>query len=363
MEPLKNIYSEKFLLDFAHRLGGVYTDFDEKKFINKTISPPWPDLELKQRMSRIADVTIELLPSDVFLAAAILEKLCEEVSHSTQGMNFGYMFVPECIEKLLLPHPERAFEAFEKITSFTSCEFAVRIFLIKHQELGMAYMNTFADSTKEGVRRFASEGCRPRLPWAMALPALKKDPSPIFPILHKLMDDPSEFVRRSVANNLNDISKDHEDLVLDFARKHLSNGVERKKLIKHGLRTLLKKGHTQALNLFGSNAAHFEMVQFQTAATVRVGDYLTFEFGLANTDEQTLDLRIEYAIYFKLANGSHNKKVFKITERKLAASDTLTINKRHSFKPITTRKYYKGEHHLSIIINGREQSKASFLLV
>ncbi len=215
------------------------------------------------------------------------------------------------------------------------------------------------------VRRLSSEGIRPMLPWAMGLPYYKKDPSDIIPILENLKDDPEEFVRRSVANNLNDISKNQPELVLDIADKWFGENENRNRLVKHALRTLLKQGNSRALAHFGyAEIKSIALSDFEiNQARVKVGEAIPFSFKLKNKETKQARIRVEYAIYYLKSNGTHSKKVFKISERDLAAQSLVEIEKSHSFRVITTRVFYPGIHKLSLIINGKEFESNEFELI
>jgi 3-methyladenine DNA glycosylase AlkC len=225
----------------------------------------------------------------------------------------------------------------------------------------MEFLLELAKHENENVRRFASEGCRPRLPWAMALPQFKKDPSPIIPILAQLKDDESEFVRRSVANNLNDISKDNPDLVLKLSKKWLGKSERRNWIIKHASRTMLKAGNKRALMLFGyGNPKRINVQNFEVKTKkVKIGDYLKFSFKLNVKNSQKSKLRLEYAIDYLKANNLHNKKVFQISENIYSPGDHF-FSKKHSFAEMTTRKHYPGLHKVSIVVNGEIKSTQSF---
>ena len=167
---------------------------------------------------------------------------------------FGFvkMIFPDFVEVYGLDDWEASIPALEEFTQQTSAEFAIRPFIVRYPERTMAQMLEWAGHAHEGVRRLSSEGCRPRLPWAIALSALKADPSPILPILDRLKGDPSESVRRSVANNLNDISKDNPDVVIGVLRRWQADDTdEMHRLTSHALRTLLKAGNLDALALLG----------------------------------------------------------------------------------------------------------------
>jgi 3-methyladenine DNA glycosylase AlkC len=216
----------------------------------------------------------------------------------------------------------------------------------------MKQMLSWAISDNHHVRRLACEGCRPRLPWAIALPAFKKNPEPVLSLLKILMNDESEYVRRSVANNLNDISKDNPEIVLNWAQQWLGENKNTNWIIKHACRTLLKQGNQKALALFGfAKAEHIEISQFEVQANVALGENLPFSFLLKCQKAQLGKCRIEFAIHFVKANGSQTQKIFKISESDYADKEKQ-IKKYFSFKKISTRKYYAGKHQLSIIING-----------
>ena len=259
---------------------------------------------------------------------------------------------------------EAAVDALEAITQFVSCEFAVRPFLLKFNGKMISRMKKWSKHENFKVRRLASEGSRPRLPWAMAIPYLKEDPSPILPILENLKNDPSEWVRRSVANNLNDIAKDHPDLVIRLARKWKGISKETDAIIKHGSRTLLKKGHAEILSHYGLKAEQVHVSAFKILTPkVNNGKDLVFCFQVSNGSEHKQTIRLEYGLYYLRANGQWSKKVFKISEKQVGSGVKLTIERKQSFKKITTRVFYPGKHKLSVIVNGEEKGTKMFELV
>ena len=276
------------------------------------------------------------------------------------------MFLPDYVEKYGLANTDyqTSIHAIEQITQFTSCEFAVRPFIIQYPQKMMQQMLVWTTHESEHVRRLASEGCRPRLPWAMALPSLKQEPSPILPILTQLKNDPSEYVRRSVANNLNDITKDNPEIVLQIAQGWKGESPQTDRILKHGCRTLLKQGNTTVLQLFGFGAVDgIALSNFRILTpSVKIGDYLQFSFELTNKAPQPILLRLEYGLYYLKSNGSLSRKVFKISEKQYDGQRTTTILRKQSFRLITTRQFYTGQHQLSIIVNGRELAKESFEL-
>jgi len=363
MEPFKNIYNENFFSLFTSSLKQVYPTFEPARFMDHIYDDEWEGRELKQRMRHITKALRKQLPDDfqesVGLIIRTIEKLKEKgiKEHSVE-----YMFFPDYIECYGLEHVDVSLSAIERITQFTSCEFAIRPFIIRYQGYLMEKMQLWSKHADHRVRRLASEGCRPRLPWAMALPGLKKDPSPIQPILENLKNDGSEFVRRSVANNLNDIAKDNPDLVIETVKRWKGDTKETDWIVKHASRTLLKQGNPELMRLFGFGSIDDIRISSFKVHTpkVQLGDYLKFSFRLENISEGPVNIRLEYGIYYKKANGSLSRKVFKISEKGYAANSTALVERKQHFKPITTRVYHAGEHQVSIIINGVEGQKESF---
>ncbi len=363
---LKDMYSPEFYEGFSTVLKECITDFDVQLFQSKIFTAEWEQKELKDRMRHTSLVLHDFLPNDFEQALECIHK-CIDLLRKSKLSKYGFefMFFPDYIELYGQNHFEQSMMSMKEITKFTSCEFAVRPFIIASQKRGLAIMEEWSLDENEHIRRLASEGARPRLPWAIALPALKKDPKPLVPILENLKNDPSEYVRRSVANNLNDISKDHPEFVLKVFNQWIGGDKNRNKLVKHGARTLLKKGDVRALRLFGwepNPSISINQLMIHTPK-VKVGEALDFEFNIENSSKKEAVVRLEYAIYYKRSNGEQSKKVFKISEKKCQAKSSLRVKRKQSFKVISTRRYYEGEQGLSIIINGVENEKRSFLLI
>jgi 3-methyladenine DNA glycosylase AlkC len=362
----KDIYSVPFYDRFSGIAGEVIPSFDKTKFMQSIFSGGWEKKELKERMKHTALVLHDFLPGDFDSSAKVIEQLIAKLRQNDFGeASLEFMFFPEYIERFGLDHFETSIKTIESVTQFTSCEFAVRPFIIKYGGEMINQMLQWSLHKSENVRRLSSEGSRPRLPWAMALPALKNDPAPILPILENLKNDPSEWVRRSVANNLNDISKDNPGIVIDIAKKWKGISRETDAIIKHGCRTLLKQGHPVILEYYQLNrsdkieVSDFKIINPRLAA----GDDLIFSFTLQNREVTPQNIRMEYGVYYLKQNGQHSKKVFKISERTFQPDEKAGITRKQSFRIITTRKFYPGAHKLSIIINGQEREAAEFELI
>lgn len=355
-EPLKNVYSEEFIVSLSRELEAVYGQFDSERFRERIFSDDWAQKELKARMMHISVILHQFLPRNYKKTIEILKSV------SSRFSGFEYMFFPGYVELYGLNEYEESILALEHFTKFSSSEFAVRVFIKKYQNRMMVQMERWAESSNHYMRRLASEGCRPRLPWAMALPEFKENPAPVLKILEKLKYDESEDVRRSVANNLNDISKDNPQRLVDVAQKWFGQNTDTDRLVKHACRSLLKQGNPKILELFGFvKPSHIRIEAFKLQESVNMGENLAFSFILQTQQGNLGKLRIEYAIDFMKSNGKRSRKLFKISEADYSAPKKA-ITKQYSFKNISTRKYYIGIHGLAIIVNGQELADDHFVL-
>ncbi|HEY0742821.1 MAG TPA: DNA alkylation repair protein [Chryseosolibacter sp.] len=364
-DALKHMYNPGFFEKLCPVMRATIPKFDCQYFIHRIFNNQWPELELKQRVRHIAVTLHDFLPHDFPAAASILVSLSHALRRSeVTEQGFATIFIPEYVHVYGLEHPEESLDALEEITQLVSAEFAVRPFLIQYPDLTMQRMKEWSKHSNANVRRLSSEGCRPRLPWAMGIPTLKKDPAPILPILENLKADPSEYVRRSVANNLNDIAKDHPNLVLTIAKKWLGKNEDTNRIIKHGCRTLLKKGNEQVLGLHGYNPKSRGVLKaFELPKTkVKIGDQLNFSLAFVNKERTATPYRLEYAIDYLTSTGKRSWKIFKITENELEAGESITLVRKQSFKNLTTRKHFKGKHRLTILSNGKKVGAKEFMV-
>lgn len=365
-EPFKNVYNPTFFKQFTHHLTTVVPAFDTQGFLKTLFDNEWEAKELKERMRHTTLVLRAYLPNDFETnVTSLLQTIDELKAHKIKENSIEYMFIPDFIEQYGMDDFQTSVRAFEEITQFTSCEFGVRPFLIKYPAKMMSQMLEWSKHEQPTVRRLASEGSRPRLPWGMALPFLKKDPAPLLPILENLKKDPSESVRRSVANNLNDISKDHPETVVNWVGKWKDGSKEIDWLIKHGCRTLLKDGRPDVLAFFGFGTVdQLEISDFEVhTPKVAIGESLAFSCRLQNKSDKPEKIRLEYGIYYLKANGSLSRKVFKISEKTYEPHIGVQLKRQQPFKLITTRKFHVGLHQVALIINGKEYDKHDFELV
>lgn len=263
-----------------------------------------------------------------------------------------------------LHHPEIALDALERMTCYFSAEFDIRPFLVNHPGMTLSRMRQWSHHQDWRLRRLASEGSRPRLPWGMRLNSFIRDPTPCLEIIEPLHADPHPVVRRSVANHLNDVSKDHSAVAVATARRWLDNGDQGTRwIVGHALRTLVKQGHADALTLLGfSGEEPPEAVAFViTPSQVVLEESVTFTATLRCREAATLSM--DYALHHQRQNGSLSRKVFKLSRRRVASGEEIRLEKTHPMRRITTRRYYPGLHRIEVLINGKAICGGTFELV
>lgn len=355
---LKNIFDSSFVKNLAQSLSENSKSFDSDGFIKQTLDPTWKRKELKQRTQTLVENIHTHLKSDYRTQVQVIKKAAPQFT----GLK-GIIF-PELISTFGLKQPQISLNALKFLTEFSTSEFAIRFFLRQDFDRTMEQMLLWSKDKNEHIRRLSSEGCRPRLPWSFKLESVIQDPSPILSILENLKADESLYVRKSVANNLNDISKDHPELVLEIASRWLkTKNPHTRWIIKHALRTLLKRSDPRALKLFGVHDAKNIIVKNLkcSAKHFQIGEHLSFSFELINSSKQTRELRIEYVIHYVKKNQELSPKVFKLAEKNFAPG-SHHLRRRHSLKPMTTRVHHPGEHKVEIVINGKKMATAEFLL-
>lgn len=359
MEPLKNIYDLAFITKLEDVFTQHYPAFDKERFRSSLFETEWEELALKERMRQITLSLAPVLPQDYGQAITILR----QCAPSFTGL--GGIVFPDFVEQYGLEDWELSIETLAYFTQFSTSEFAVRPFLIKDQSKMLAQMEVWASSENEHIRRLASEGCRPRLPWGLSVPELKKEPAPVLVILEKLKEDESLYVRKSVANNLNDISRINPDLAVEIAESWYGENQKTNWIIKHACRSLLKKGDPRVLQIFGfENNDNLTVSNFRiTPERLLLEESIEFSFSLTSELEVPHKVRVEYAIDYVKANGKQSRKVFHLSEMEWKGVMKKVFTKKQSFKDLTTRKHYPGVHRITIIVNGAEKAVLEFDLV
>ncbi|MER5934895.1 DNA alkylation repair protein [Streptomyces sp. NPDC002054] len=325
-------------------------------------------LSYSARVAAIRDAVLADLPADWPGFEAVVRNALTDHPGFDGWMTFP---VNEAVAVRALAAADGAFEPglalLHDLTPQLTAESAVRPFLRADPARALAVVRDWTADPDPHVRRLASEGTRPRLPWAPQLPAFIADPRPARPVLDALHRDDSEYVRRSVANHLNDISRDHPELAVEIAAAWLATRTPAPtthRTVRHGLRTLIKTGHPGALTLLGHAPDVPVTVDGPHISTpqVAVGGYLVFDYAVTNSGDAPAELVVDYVIHHVKANGTRTPKVFKLATRALAPGEKLTGTRRHSFKPITTRRYHSGAHLVQLQINGRVRGEAEFSL-
>ena len=357
----KDRFDRGSLYKLAKEIHAVYDEFRIAEFLDSTMDISWDSLEFKQRVMRISENLGKYLPQDYKTALRIIDKVILNYDVCLDGF---VVFFPGFVE--LYGQGEENWDvsmaALARYTPYASAEFAVRSFILNDRERMMAQMAVWAKDDNEHVRRLACEGCRPRLPWGQALPCFRKDPFPVLRILEQLKADPSPYVRKSVANCLNDISKTHPALVVKIAKDLYGKDERTDRILKHGCRTLLKNGDREVLGIFGfEDDGSVKVDGFSLgAASVAIGEDLTFSFTVRA--ENATKLRLEYGIDYVKANGKRNRKIFRISESVFKDNGKKFYTKTHSFADASTRKHYAGIHSVTLIANGVPRGTLDFEL-
>jgi len=358
-EPFKHRFLQRpFFERLADDVEKLVPTFNRRSFLARLYDDRWDGLELKGRLRHASEALGTSLPADFRAALAALMA----IEHRYEG--FDHLLFADFVERFGQDDYEASMAALEVLTR-SSAEFAVRPFLRRYPKMAFARMLAWAGHESEHVRRLASEGCRPRLPWGTALRELKHDPAPILPILERLKDDPSEYVRRSVANNLGDIAKDHPDLAIGIGERWMAVDRARTALVKHALRDLLKKGNRRALRLFGVGAKPAVTIERLRIAPRRIpiGGAAALRVTLRSTGGRAQRLRLEYAITYARPGGRAGRKVFKLADAGLAAGASLNLTRTLNFANRTIRTHHPGRHTLALVANGQEIGAAAFTLV
>lgn len=357
----REVFNRTSVTLLAERISGVYPEFKLGEFVESAVFA-FSELSLSERSMQICDCLKVFLPEDFTAAVNILLKAqsAELVHPELEGFD-GFTVMPQTVyvSKYGQEHFELSMHALEEMTKRFTSEFAIRYFLIQHPEKTLIQMKKWALDENCHVRRLASEGSRPLLPWAMRLNDFVKDPRPVLEILELMKFSAERLVERSIANNLNDISKHHPDLVTDLLLKWQKEGVS-PWLISHALRTLFKQGNPQALQLCAYNPqAEVIISDFEVLSPeVKFGGNLEFSFKIASKRPERL--MIDYIVHHMKANGKLSPKVFKLAKKTVCGTES--VHKLHSIRPITTRKYYPGRHLIQIQVNGKVCSEGSFEL-
>lgn len=358
-EPLKEMFNRAYFERLTNVVGAVAPAVVRSALL-KDLMHGNEERELNARMRHASNTLRKHLPDDFRRAVDTLKDVAERMPRG-----YTALLYPDFVGRFGHDDPAFSLDALKHFTSFGSSEFAVREFFRRDVQGTLNVMKAWAVDENEHVRRLASEGSRPRLPWSFRLDAVLKDPKLTTPILERLRADDSLYVRKSVANHLNDFSKDHPGFMIDVLRSWDRTHPHTAWIAKHASRTLIKAGNLDALALFAFDSkVKVRMDDIRLSAKrLKLGETLEFSFTVTSEAARPQQLVIDYAIHYRKANGSTSKKVFNLKELELGPKATAKISKRQRFVDFSTRKHYAGDHMVEILVNGRSMTKAAFHLL
>lgn len=365
-EPLIQRYGAAVPKRIAAMLQAADPSFDAKAFVADALRG-YDTLNLMQRGRHIAHALHAHLPADYDAAIGKLLASLDHAPQDTDDTLGAFLFLPytEFVSLFGLDHFATSMRALHALTQRFTGEFSVRPFIERFPELALAQLEAWASDPNEHVRRLVSEGTRPRLPWAPRLRVFERDPAPVLALLERLRDDPSLYVRRSVANHLNDIGKDHPDVLTDVARRWMVDaGEERSWIVRHALRSAVKRAEAGALEILGFADEARVAVEGARVAPKRVaiGEKVDIGFTLRNIGNTSQRVLVDYVVFYVKANGEARAKVFKLRQVTLAAGETVALSKRLSLEQRSTRAHYPGRHRVELLINGRTHPLGDFQL-
>jgi 3-methyladenine DNA glycosylase AlkC len=352
----KDFISKKAVAEFARQIAEVYSPFKKEKYVDAVLSDGFLSLELKERIDKMAVTLKDFLPENYDKAIQIL------IGAAPRVKSFENWVLTNYVKMFGLNNFDISVTALEELTKYGTSEFAIRPYMIQYTDKMIPILKRWTKSKNEHVRRLAAEGSRPRGVWTAHIESFKKDARPVIEILEMLKADDSLYVRKAVANNLNDISKDHPELVVEVAGVWLKANHEHTNwIVKRALRTLIKKGHPKALKLVGVNhKSAVEVTSFVIKpARVKIGDIVALFLELKSTSKSKQKLVVDYIVHHVKERGTPSPKTFKWAEKAIAPKETLSLVKQHSFRNLSTRTHYPGEHVIEILVNGKVAAKKS----
>ncbi len=365
-EPLKHQFGPPVVRRLATEIGAVQRRFDRAAFECEALRG-FEALELLDRGRHLGRVLRDHLPAHFPDAVDVLLATLPEHKAPAGGMSsFYYLAHTEFVRQFGVPHLDASLTALHALTQVFTGEFAIRPLVDAHPGPVLERLREWTRDPSEHVRRLVSEGTRSRLPWAPRLRAFAADPSPVVELLERLRDDESLYVRRSVANNLNDIWKDHPARLVAIAAAWMEDAsAERRWIVQHALRSAVKKGDAGALRVLGFGAkASLRVVEHAISpARPRMGTKVVVTVTLDNPSRRAQQVVVDLVVHFVKASGGTSPKVFKLANVSLAPRESVSLRKTVSLADLTTRQHYPGRHQVALQMNGAAEPLGAFTLV
>jgi 3-methyladenine DNA glycosylase AlkC len=360
---LKDFVDAALVERLTARMTAVYSAFDGERFAG-AVAPALAGLELKGRIALIADALADRLPPPYPEAVGIVVAAAEHPDPPIDGWQAWPLNT--FVERHGVEHPEVSLDAMERLTRYASSEFAIRPLLERYPETVFVRLERWAAHPNEAVRRLVSEGTRPLLPWGMRVAALREQPERGLALAGRLRGDASEVVRRSVANHLNDVSRDHPDLAVATARRWAEDDREAtREVLRHGLRTLVKKGHPGALRVLGFDHAVRIAVERLTIEPreARIGERVEVSALLRSEEDTPCRVVVDLVVHYVRAGGRSSPKVFKWKVVDLEPGETVDLRRRLALADMSTRTHHPGRHRVALQAAGVVVAEAAFDLV
>jgi 3-methyladenine DNA glycosylase AlkC len=355
---LKEMFNAARYREVAKLVAEIEPRFEKAKFLRSALAG-LEELSLMQRLRRMTTCLHEALPMAYREQVDVLRQLAPKIE-----TGFVTLFLPDFVGQYGGQDTAFSLEALTFFTPFGSSEFAIREYLRSDLLGTLKVMERWSREPNEHVRRLASEGCRPRLPWALKIPRLGQEPELVRSILQNLCADSSLYVRKSVANHLNDLSTLHPEWVMDLLESWPRKKTETAWITRQALRTLIKRGHPRALKLIGVSATTAIRIESFTVSplSIKLGERFTLSTTIRSQAASEQRLVIDYLIHYVKKNGSTAPKVFKWKELTLAPNEAITVTKQQLVKNFTTRAHHPGNHRVELQVNGQIVGSASFVL-
>ncbi|HEX8517661.1 MAG TPA: DNA alkylation repair protein [Bacteroidia bacterium] len=357
-EALKDMFNKKFYSELAATFNKADKNFHPEKFI-KDVSVNLEDLSLNQRMRNTSVVLKKHLSSDYSKALAVLLEVASEFKGGYRALLF-----PDFVGQYGHGHVSLSLDALKILTLYGSSEFAIREYLKRDLKGTLKVMTKWAEDKDYHVRRLSSEGSRPRLPWSFNIPEIMNNPQLTRPILETLKADKELYVKKSVANHLNDFSGTQTEWMLDLVRSWDKTNEDTAWIVKHASRTLIKKGHLGSLSVLDfERNAKVQLKNFKLESSkLKLGEELNFSFIIISEKKSKQKLVIDYAVHYAKKSGEQSRKVFKLKELQLNPLQNISISKRQLIRDFSTRKHYAGKHAVEILVNGKSYGLKEFFL-